>query len=237
MPIPVKIEMHIQGCQQLVSDILSQFVIWANRIHVLENKLVLDVKEVQRKKSFARFEPWEKYASATRKLSSWEFFRCQKIIVPQSSSKWTIQSPQNSLMRPVQNRGEIKPHFHPFTKPQKIKTSMYRCKLLKFHLNQAEFGQGSSQSEILGENYVPIKKGSTFFDTKFNGINWARETGFSITTSTTASNQFCENTAHFPVETFKPNIISPVLSVSNIWDVFVSKCSFSLENYFHLGNN
>ena len=64
MPIPaVKIELHIQGCQQLVSDILSQFVIWANRIHVLENKLVLDVKEVQRKKSFARFEPWEKYAS------------------------------------------------------------------------------------------------------------------------------------------------------------------------------
>ena len=50
MPIPaVKIELHIQGCQQLVSDILSQFVIWANRIHVLENKLVLDVKEVQRK--------------------------------------------------------------------------------------------------------------------------------------------------------------------------------------------
>ena len=39
MPIPaVKIELHIQGCQQLVSD-----------IHVLENKLVLDVKEVQRK--------------------------------------------------------------------------------------------------------------------------------------------------------------------------------------------
>jgi len=71
MPIPaVKIELHIQGCQQLVSDILSQFVIWANHIHVLENKLVLDVKEVQRKKSFARFEPWEKYASATRKLSS-----------------------------------------------------------------------------------------------------------------------------------------------------------------------
>ena len=50
MPIPaVKIELHIQGCQQLVSDILSQFVIWANRIPVLENKLVLDVKEVQRK--------------------------------------------------------------------------------------------------------------------------------------------------------------------------------------------
>jgi len=50
MPIPaVKIELHIQGCQQLVPDILSQFVIWANHIHVLENKLVLDVKEVQRK--------------------------------------------------------------------------------------------------------------------------------------------------------------------------------------------
>ena len=88
MPIPaVKIELHIQGCQQLVSDILSQFVIWANRIHVLENKLVLDVKEVQRKKIFARFEPWEKYASTTGKLSSREFFQCQKIIVPQSSSK------------------------------------------------------------------------------------------------------------------------------------------------------
>ena len=71
MPIPaVKIELHIQGCQQLVPDILSQFVIWANHIHVLENKLVLDIKEVQRKKSFARFEPWEKYASAPRKLSS-----------------------------------------------------------------------------------------------------------------------------------------------------------------------
>ena len=203
MPIPaVKIELHIQGCQQLVSDILSQFVIWANRIHVLENKLVLDVKEVQHKKSFARFKPWGKYASATQKLSSWEFFWGQKIIVLQSSSKWTIQSPQNSLMRPVQNRWEIKqPHFHPFTKLQKIKTSMCRSKLLKFHLNQAGFGQGSSQSEILGENYVPIKKDSTFFDTKFNGINWARETGFSITTSTTASNQFCENTAHFPVKT------------------------------------
>ena len=68
-------------------------------------------------------------------------------------------------MRPVQNRWEIKqPHFHPFTKPQKIKTSMCRSKLLKFHLNQAGFGQGiyNSQSEILGENYVPIKKGSTF---------------------------------------------------------------------------
>ena len=80
MPIPaVKIELHIQGCQhvQLVPDILSQFVIWANHIHMLENKLVLDVKEVQCKKSFARFEPWEKYASATRKLSSQlqEFFR------------------------------------------------------------------------------------------------------------------------------------------------------------------
>jgi len=75
-------------------------------------------------------------------------------------------------MRPVQNRWEIKqPHFHPFTKPQKIKTSMHRSKLLKFHLNQAEFGQGSSQSEILGENYVPIKEDSTFLDTKFNGIN------------------------------------------------------------------
>ena len=71
MPIPaVEIKLHIQGCQQLVPDILSQFVIWANHVHVLENKLVLDVKEVQRKKSFARFEPWEKYASATRKLSS-----------------------------------------------------------------------------------------------------------------------------------------------------------------------
>ena len=58
--------MYIQGCQQLVPDILSQFVIWANHIHVLENKLVLDVKKVrvQRKKSFTRFEPWEKYASA-----------------------------------------------------------------------------------------------------------------------------------------------------------------------------
>jgi len=164
MPIPaVKIELHIQGCQQLVPDILSQFVIWANHMHVLENKLVLDVKEVQHKKSFARFG---KYASAPRKLSSWEFFRCQKIIVPQSSSKWTIQSPQNSLMRPVQNRWEIKqPHFHPFTKPQKIKTSICRSKLLKFHLNQAAFGQGSSQSEILGENYVPIKilKGQYIF--------------------------------------------------------------------------
>ena len=32
-------------------------------------------------------------------------------------------------------------------------------------------------------------------------------------------------------------IISPVLSISNIWDVFVSKCSFSLENYFRLSNN
>ena len=60
MPIPaVKIELHIQDCQQLVPDILSQFVIWANHIHVLENKLVLVVKEVQRKKSFARFKPWE----------------------------------------------------------------------------------------------------------------------------------------------------------------------------------
>jgi len=39
---------------------------------------------------------------------------------------------------------------------------MCTSKLLKFHLNQAGFGQGSSQSEILGENYVPIKKGSTF---------------------------------------------------------------------------
>ena len=71
MPITaVKIELHIQGCQQLVHDILSQFVIWANHIYVLENKLVLDVKEVQRKQSFARFEPLEKYAFATRKLSS-----------------------------------------------------------------------------------------------------------------------------------------------------------------------
>ena len=62
----VKIELHIQGCQQLALDILSQFVIWANHIYVLENKLVFDVKEVQHKilKSFERFEPWEKYASA-----------------------------------------------------------------------------------------------------------------------------------------------------------------------------
>ena len=84
MPIPaVKIELHIQGCQQLVSDILSQFVIWANRIHVLENKLVLDVKEVQCKKSFARFEPWGEYASALQnlKLSSSDFFQCQRIII------------------------------------------------------------------------------------------------------------------------------------------------------------
>ena len=42
MPISaVKIELHIQGCQQLVPDILSQFVIWATHIHVLENKLLL----------------------------------------------------------------------------------------------------------------------------------------------------------------------------------------------------
>ena len=71
MPIPaVKIELHIQGCQQLVPDILSQFVIWANHIHVLENKLFLNDKELQCKKNFARFEPWAKYASTMQKLSS-----------------------------------------------------------------------------------------------------------------------------------------------------------------------
>jgi hypothetical protein len=52
----VKIEVHIQGCQQLVPDILSQFVIWANHIHVLENKLVLDVKEVQRIKKLCKIQ-------------------------------------------------------------------------------------------------------------------------------------------------------------------------------------
>ena len=87
MPIPaVKIELHIQGCQQLVPDILSQFVIWATHIYVLENKLVLDVKEVQRKKSFARFEPWENMLPL-RESCHHESSRCQKIIVPQSSSK------------------------------------------------------------------------------------------------------------------------------------------------------
>jgi len=45
-------------------------------------------------------------------------------------------------------------------------------------------------------------KQSKFYPTNSkNGINFAGGTGFSITTSTTASNQFCENTAHFPVET------------------------------------
>ena len=39
---------------------------------------------------------------------------------------------------------------------------MCTSKLLKFPLKQAGFGQGSSQTEILGENYVPIKKGRTF---------------------------------------------------------------------------
>ena len=76
-----------------------------------------------------------------------------------------------SSSKQMGNQANSFPSFYVYTKPQKIKTSMYRSKLLKFHLNQAGFGQGNSQSEILGENYVPIKKGSTFFDTKFNGIN------------------------------------------------------------------
>ena len=99
-------------------DILSQFVIWANHIHELENKLVLDVKEVQCKNfKLCKIQALGKICFRSVKLSSWQFFWCQKIIIPQSSSKWTTQSPQNSLMRPVQNRciWEIKqPHFHPF---------------------------------------------------------------------------------------------------------------------------
>ena len=43
-------------------------------------------------------------------------FDVKKIMFKNSSSKWTISSPQNSLMCPIQNRWEIKqPHFHPFT--------------------------------------------------------------------------------------------------------------------------
>ena len=81
MPIPaVKIELHIQGCQQLVSDILSQFVIWANRIHVLENKLVLDVKAVQRKKSFARFEPWGNMLALRKSCHHESSFDAKKLL-------------------------------------------------------------------------------------------------------------------------------------------------------------
>ena len=76
-------------------------------------------------------------------------------------------------MRPVRmgNQATSFPPFYKTAENQDKHAHVHRSKLLKFHLNQAEFGQGSSQSEILGENYVPIKKGSTFFDTKFNGIN------------------------------------------------------------------
>ena len=96
---------------------------------------------------------------------------CSATFIKMNNSK----SPKLSNASSSKQMGNQATSFPPFYKPQKIKTSMPMCrsKLLKFHLNQAGFGQGSSQSEILGENYVPIKKGSKFFDTKliFNGIN------------------------------------------------------------------
>ena len=140
-------------------------------------------------------------------------------------------------MRPVQNRWEIKqPHFHPFTKPQKIKTSMCTSKLLKFHLNQAGFGQGSSQSEILGKNYiyVPIIKGSTFLTPNLMESTEQEKLVSPSQLQQQPQTSFVRTQRIFQS---KPNIISPVLSISNIWDVFVSKSSFYLDNYFHLGNN
>ena len=138
-------------------------------------------------------------------------------------------------MRPVQNRTEInQPHFHSFTKPQKIKTSMCRSKLLKFHLNQEGFGQGSSQSEILGENYVPIKKGSTFLTPNLMESTEQEKLVSPSQLQQQPQTSFVKTQCIFQS---KPNIISPVLSISNIWDVFVSKSSFYLDNYLHLGNN
>ena len=158
MSIPaviIKIELQLtKGCQQLVPDILSHFVIWANLIHMhmLENKLVLCDKEVQRNKSFASKKaspPFSFYISfqAFQGSSLGKNMLLLRKSCPDESSfdvrkllfHNVHQSPiANSLMHPVQNRWEIKQtHFHPLTKPQKIKTSKCTSKLLKFHLNQA----------------------------------------------------------------------------------------------------
>ena len=117
MPIPaVKIELHIQGCQQLVPDILSQFVIWANHIHVLENKLVLDVKEVQRKKSFARFEPWKICFRSAKvvimRVLSMPKNYCSAIFIKMNNSK----SPKLSNASSSKQMGNQATSFPPFYK-------------------------------------------------------------------------------------------------------------------------
>ena len=223
MPIPaIKIELHIQGCQQLVPDILSQFVIWANHMHVLESKLVLDVKEVQRKKSFARFEPWGKYASAPRKLSSWEFFRCQKIIVPQSSSKWTIQSPQNSLMRPVQNRWEIKqPHFHPFYKTAENQDKHMHIQPWNFIWTKQDLGKVVPKVKSLGKIMCQSKKAVHFVTPNLMESTEQEKLVSPSQLQQQPRTSFVKTQRIFQS---KPNIINPVPSISNIWDVFVSKC-------------
>ena len=108
----VKIELHIQGCQQLVPDILSQSVIWADHIYVLEYKLVFDVKEVQCNKSFARFVPG-KNMLPLRKSCHYESSIDEKQLLFRKLHHNEQFKVPNSLMRPVQNRWEIKqPHFH-----------------------------------------------------------------------------------------------------------------------------
>ena len=80
---------------------------------------------------------------------------------------------------------------------------MCRSKLLKLHLNQGGFGQGSSQSEILGENYVPIKKGSTFLTPNLMESTEQEKlvSPSQLQQQPQTSFKFCENTAHFPDKT------------------------------------
>ena len=120
-------------------------------------------------------------------------------------------------MRPVQNRWEIKQaHFHPFTKPQKIKTSMCRSKLLKFHLNQAGFGQGSSQSEILGKIMCQSKRAVHFLTPDLMESSEQEKLVSPLQLQQQLQTSFVKTQRIFQS---KPNIISPMLSISNIWDV------------------
>ena len=128
-------------------------------------------------------------------------------------------------MRPVQNRWEIKqPYFHPFTKPQKIKTSM--CK--------QDLGKVVPKVKCLGKIMCQSKRAVHFLTPNLMESTEQEKLVSPSQLQQQPQTSFVKTERIFQS---KPNIISPVLSISNIWDVFVSKCSFSLENYFHLSNN
>ena len=115
-----------------------------------------------------------------------------------NSSKLPIKE---TRMRPVQNIWETKqPHFHPvLAKLQKIKACAYPTSW-NFMRTKQDFSKVVLKVKYFGKLCANQNLGdSIFFDAKFNEMNWAGEIGYSIKTPTTASNQLCDHTEHFPV--------------------------------------